>query len=48
MIRFGDKNSEDDANYTVGDTALLEEKQPHLKRPPLYKVIIFNDDYTPM
>ena len=48
MIRFGDKNSEDDADYTVGDTALIEEKEPKLKKPPLYKVIIFNDDYTPM
>jgi ATP-dependent Clp protease adaptor protein ClpS len=48
MIRFSDKNSEDDADYTVGDTALLEEKKPKLKKPPLYKVIIFNDDYTPM
>ena len=48
MIRFGDKNSEDDADYTVGDTAILEEKEPKLKKPALYKVIIFNDDYTPM
>ena len=48
MIIFGDKNSEDDADYTVGDTALLEEKEPKLKKPRLYKVIIFNDDYTPM
>ena len=28
-------------------TAVLENK-PELKRPPLYKVIILNDDYTPM
>lgn len=29
------------------DLAVLEAK-PRLKRPPLYKVILINDDYTPM
>ncbi|MEE9493976.1 MAG: ATP-dependent Clp protease adapter ClpS [Gammaproteobacteria bacterium] len=27
--------------------AVLEEK-PELKQPPLYKVVLLNDDYTPM
>ena len=26
----------------------LEESKPELKRPSLYKVILLNDDYTPM
>ncbi|MGH8162623.1 MAG: ATP-dependent Clp protease adapter ClpS [Gammaproteobacteria bacterium] len=26
----------------------LEEARPELKRPPLYKVVLQNDDYTPM
>ena len=26
----------------------VEEAKPKLKRPPLYKVILLNDDYTPM
>ena len=26
----------------------LEEAAPKLKRPPLYQVILLNDDYTPM
>ncbi len=30
-----------------GDVAVQEEK-PRLKRPPMYKVIMLNDDYTPM
>ena len=30
-----------------GSTALKEAK-PKLKRPPLYRVILLNDDYTPM
>ncbi len=32
-----------------GDAALeLESAEPKLKRPPLYKVVLLNDDYTPM
>jgi ATP-dependent Clp protease adaptor protein ClpS len=30
-----------------GDLAVQEAK-PKLKRPPLYKVMLLNDDYTPM
>lgn len=26
----------------------VEEAKPRLKRPPLYKVVLMNDDYTPM
>jgi ATP-dependent Clp protease adaptor protein ClpS len=26
----------------------LQEAKPKLKRPPLYKVVLNNDDYTPM
>ena len=26
----------------------LQEAKPKLKKPPLYKVILLNDDYTPM
>lgn len=26
----------------------LQEAKPKLKKPPLYKVMILNDDYTPM
>jgi len=27
---------------------LLEEAKPKIKPPPLYQVVMFNDDYTPM
>jgi ATP-dependent Clp protease adaptor protein ClpS len=27
---------------------VVEEARPRLKRPPLYQVILLNDDYTPM
>lgn len=30
------------------DGLALQEAVPKLKKPPLYKVIILNDDYTPM
>ena len=26
----------------------LDEAKPRLKRPPLYQVLLLNDDYTPM
>jgi ATP-dependent Clp protease adaptor protein ClpS len=26
----------------------IEEARPQVKRPPLYRVILLNDDYTPM
>jgi len=39
------KNS-DDLDHD-GD-AVIELEKPKLKRPPLYRVILLNDDYTPM
>ena len=27
---------------------VTEEAEPKLKRPPLYQVVLLNDDYTPM
>ena len=30
------------------DSTLVEVAKPKLKKPPLYKVILLNDDYTPM
>ena len=28
--------------------AVVEESRPEVKQPPLYQVILLNDDYTPM
>lgn len=28
--------------------AAVEEARPRLKQPPLYRVVLINDDYTPM
>ncbi|MEJ2138885.1 MAG: ATP-dependent Clp protease adapter ClpS [Gammaproteobacteria bacterium] len=27
---------------------VVEEEEPKLKKPPLYQVVLLNDDYTPM
>jgi len=32
----------------LGDDLVLQEAKPKLKKPPLYKVILLNDDFTPM
>ncbi len=40
--------SKDDHEYDNGDNLLVQEARPKLKKPPLYKVIMLNDDYTPM
>ncbi len=31
-----------------GDSGLLTETKTRTQRPPLYKVLLLNDDYTPM
>ena len=41
-----DENKNDDFKNEFS-SVVLEEK-PKLKKPPLYKVIMLNDDYTPM
>ena len=38
---------EDGPDRDDGDLAVAPAK-PKLKRPPLYRVILLNDDYTPM
>jgi len=30
------------------DNLALQEARPKVKRPPMYKVLLLNDDYTPM
>ena len=42
----GDGDSDSDSDSAVG--VAEAETRPTLKRPPMYKVILVNDDYTPM
>ena len=37
-----------DESRDDGNDLEVEQARPKLKRPPLYKVILLNDDYTPM
>lgn len=37
-----------DKENDLDDTVLLEPARPKLKKPPMYKVILLNDDFTPM
>lgn len=37
-----------DDEFDNTDDYLLESVKPKLKKPPLYKVLLLNDDYTPM
>tara|TARA_B100001750_G_C15486192_1_gene588429 strand:+ start:129 stop:491 length:363 start_codon:yes stop_codon:yes gene_type:complete len=39
-------NIEDQEDQDTSTVSLA--KKPQLKKPPLYRVLIFNDDYTPM
>jgi ATP-dependent Clp protease adaptor protein ClpS len=36
------------ADNTYDDDLAVREAKPRVRRPPLYKVILLNDDYTPM
>lgn len=37
---------EEEADRDLG--TITKEEKPQLKKPPLYKVVLVNDDYTPM
>ena len=38
-------NSED---YESNSSSLVELEEPKLKKPSLYRILLLNDDYTPM
>lgn len=40
------QSNPDQSDY--GDGTTLLEDRPKLKKPPLYNVMLLNDDYTPM
>ena len=42
LVMMSDKSGDD------GDTSILTATKPKTKRPPLYKVLLLNDDFTPM
>ncbi|MEO5363918.1 MAG: ATP-dependent Clp protease adapter ClpS [Magnetococcus sp. DMHC-8] len=38
----------DNEHETFHDTELFSDTQPGREEPPLYKVVLLNDDFTPM
>jgi ATP-dependent Clp protease adaptor protein ClpS len=36
------------ARHEPGHSLVVEEATPRLKKPPLFQVLLLNDDYTPM
>ncbi len=40
--------NDDDNDLGEGDTDVLTKTVEKTKRPPMYKVLLLNDDYTPM
>jgi len=38
----------DNGQEQPGQGLVVEEAAPRLKKPPLYQVLLINDDYTPM
>ncbi|MFK7794450.1 MAG: ATP-dependent Clp protease adapter ClpS [Gammaproteobacteria bacterium] len=37
-----------DNEYQNDDGLAVEEDRPKVKQPPMYQVVLLNDDYTPM
>ena len=37
-----------DEKHRGGDASVVVETRPATKRPPMYKVLMLNDDFTPM
>lgn len=48
-LRLSVGNDDDHGDDYADDIGLaVEESKPQLKRPSMYKVVLLNDDYTPM
>ena len=39
---------EDSTEHHSGYDVAVDEAKPEIKEPPLYRVVLINDDYTPM
>lgn len=37
-----------DTHHVKDRDVAIQESKPELKRPPMYKVLLINDDFTPM
>ena len=41
-------SEKDNGSEDYSDTSVIAKNRPKVKRPPLYKVLLLNDDFTPM
>ncbi|MEM7212146.1 MAG: ATP-dependent Clp protease adapter ClpS [Pseudomonadota bacterium] len=48
LIPYPTLASDDDNRDDDGDVGVVVKSKPKTKRPSLYKVLMLNDDYTPM
>jgi len=48
IIRAGDGDKEGDAGTVTPHTNIAIKQKPETKKPSMYKVLLLNDDYTPM
>jgi len=48
LIIGGEEPGDSGPDYGDDHGLALEEAKPKLKKPPMYKVVLLNDDYTPM
>lgn len=50
MIQYWQMMADDPESPNGGDsdTSILTKTKPKTQRPPMYKVLLLNDDYTPM
>lgn len=47
VVNAGDHREFEDGD-SAGIQTVVEEVRPKLKRPPMYQVVMINDDFTPM
>jgi len=47
-LTFNQDRAPEDDQHHEGSALAVEEAKPALKAPSMYKVVMFNDDYTPM
>ncbi|WP_188151392.1 ATP-dependent Clp protease adapter ClpS [Teredinibacter waterburyi] len=47
-LRLTLNNSGDDDELIDDGGVAVQESKPQLRRPPMYTVVLLNDDYTPM
>lgn len=47
-VMSSDKDDQGNKGGRGGDTGVITQTKPRTKKPSMYKVLLLNDDYTPM